>query len=148
MENIVTIYCIYLPLVIALTIWTAKTLHQNSAAFLKEIFTDDEAVAKAVNNLVQTGYYLVSLGYGFLQLKITLPNSAKLGLKEQTSQTVIELLAVKTGGFALFEGGLVIALFLLLLSIRRATKLAVISEERVKQYWHQQNLQQPQQRKF
>jgi hypothetical protein len=138
MNTIVSIYCIYLPLVIALTIWVAGTLHKNAEAFLKEIFSGHEQVAKSVNNLIQTGFYLVSLGYGFLQTKIVWTESSQNMALQEPRRVLVETLAAKIGAFALFEGAVFLFLFLMLLSIRKSAKQALLNEERVKQYWHQQ----------
>src|ERR1700752_1023780 len=70
MNHIVTAYSIYLPVMIALTIWVARTIHKNTKPFLMEIFPSHETVALAVNNLLQMGFYLIALGYGFLRMKM------------------------------------------------------------------------------
>ena len=111
MNLIVTAYSIYIPIMIALTIWVAMTVHKNTSAFLSDIFPEHEKVATAVNNLLQVGFYLISLGFGFLCLQIKYSGSvygneyekAKL-LFMTTNKDLVEELASKLGGFTLFVG--------------------------------------------
>lgn len=134
MNYIVNAYCIYLPVMIGLTIWVATTIHKNTRAFLLEIFPGHETVAYAVNNLLQTGFYLLALGFGFLRLRIQLPND----FNEQTSEfmttqkEMVEVLAVKLGGFTLFIGFLLFFNLILMLILRKGAKNSKLREEQTK----------------
>jgi hypothetical protein len=123
--NIVA-YSIYIPTTIALSIWIAKSLHNNTKAFLLERFTHNEALASSTNNLIQTGFYLIALGYSFLKMRIR-NGSAYIDNKvvyEQlaSSQQTIEELAMKLGGFTLILGLLLFTNFIIMLMIQKPKK--------------------------
>lgn len=134
MNYIVTAYCIYLPVMLALTIWVASTIHKNTRAFLLEIFPGDESVATAVNNLLQTGFYLLALGFGFLRLRIGLPGSYDEATSTfmTTQKELVEVLAVKLGGFTLFIGFLLFFNLILMLILRKGAKNARLREEQTR----------------
>jgi hypothetical protein len=142
MDLIVTAYTVYIPVMIALTIWVAGTIHKNTSAFLLEIFPDHEKVAGAVNNLLQVGFYLIALGFGFLRLQIkyspsffggeTDPNAKQFFM--QTSKQLVEELATKLGGFTLFVGFLLFLNLLIMLGLRKNMRNARIREEQIKYF--------------
>ena len=141
MNLIVTAYVIYIPVMIALTIWVAGTIHKNTSAFLSEIFPDHEKVASAVNNLLQTGFYLIALGFGFLRMEIKYSpgyfgntDETARTLFMQTNKQLVEELAVKLGGFTLFIGFLLFLNLLIMLGLRKNTRNARIREEQIKYY--------------
>ena len=70
MQPIVVTYCVYLALSIALAVWVAQTLFKNGRVFLVEVFHGDNTLADSVNHLLVVGFYLISLGYISLMLKI------------------------------------------------------------------------------
>jgi hypothetical protein len=82
-------YLVYLTLSIAVTIWVARTLHQNGRAFLVDAFHGQDALADSVNHLLVVGFYLINLGWIVMtlrtQLEITAPRPA------------VELLSDKVG---------------------------------------------------
>lgn len=122
MNYTVLAYSIYLPVAVALTVWVARTLYQNSNVFLVDIFHGQQELAVAVNKLLQVGFYLVSLGYAVIKLRIE-------GVREvytdgvgtivngiNNTQSTIEELSYKLGGFILILGlMLFFNLFILLL---------------------------------
>jgi hypothetical protein len=55
-------YLVYLGVSIGLTIWVATTLSRNGLVFLQDVFAD-ERLAKAVNQLLVMGFYLLNLGF-------------------------------------------------------------------------------------
>lgn len=55
-------YVAYLVITILLTMWVARTLFRNGQLFLRDALASDE-LAKAVNRLLQVGFYLINLGY-------------------------------------------------------------------------------------
>nr|MBA3665471.1 hypothetical protein [Bacteroidota bacterium] len=63
-------YALYIPATIALSIWIAKSLHRNTKAFLVEKFSNNDALATSTNNLIQTGFYLIALGFSFMRMHI------------------------------------------------------------------------------
>lgn len=104
-------YCIYLPMVIALTLFVAKTLFKNGKIFMLDIFHGKEEIALATNKLFEVGFYLMNIGFALLILKISfIPNGA---------QSVMEILSYKLGGFSIYLG---IMLFLNLYLFFRGRK--------------------------
>ena len=66
---LVPVYATYMVSAIALTVWLARTLHQNGAVFLEEVFDGRPDMADSVNRLLVTGFYMLNLGYAFFLLK-------------------------------------------------------------------------------
>ncbi len=71
MNDTVITYALYLTLAIAMTIWVARTLHQNGRIFLIECFHGNKDLADSVNHLLVVGFYLVNIGFISLYLKTT-----------------------------------------------------------------------------
>ena len=95
---IVFTYASYVALIVALTVWVARTLHKNGRVFLVEVFGGDEALADSVNHLLVVGFYLINFGYVSLALK--------LGIDIQTPRVAIEALSYKVGLVLLVLGGM------------------------------------------
>ncbi|MEZ5013748.1 MAG: hypothetical protein R2794_05605 [Chitinophagales bacterium] len=70
MTNVILAYCLYIPIMIILTIWVARTLYVNGKIFLLEIFHGNEELANSVNKLLQVGFYLVNFGYSVYTMTI------------------------------------------------------------------------------
>lgn len=120
-------YSIYLPTTIGLCIWIAKSLHKNSKAFLVERFENNEALATSTNNLIQTGFYLIALGFSFMKMRVRQnghfdSNQRFVYDQLQSSQETIEELAVKLGSFTLILGILLFLNFFIMLMIQRPKK--------------------------
>ena len=62
MDPKVWMYLVYLTVSVGLTIWVATTLSRNGLVFLADVFADAK-LAKAVNQLLVMGFYLLNLGY-------------------------------------------------------------------------------------
>ncbi|GAA2612223.1 hypothetical protein [Paractinoplanes durhamensis] len=62
MDPKVWMYLVYLLVSVGLTVWVATTLSRNGLVFLADVFAD-EKLAKAVNQLLVMGFYLLNLGY-------------------------------------------------------------------------------------
>ena len=62
MDPKVWMYLAYLAISVGLTIWVATTLSRNGLIFLEDVF-DDHRLARAVNQLLVMGFYLLNLGY-------------------------------------------------------------------------------------
>ena len=101
MENskIIIGYLIYLPIVIALTIYVSKMLFKNGRLFMIDIFKGKEDIAIATNKLFEIGFYLINIGWAMLILKISYYH-----LNEMSYQTLIEILSKKIGGFSIYLG--------------------------------------------
>lgn len=61
----VTVFAVYAVVAIVLTAWLARTLFRNGGVFLEDVFGDRPGLAEAVNRLLVTGFYMLSLGYAF-----------------------------------------------------------------------------------
>lgn len=60
----------YAFIAVALVVWLARTLQRNGEVFLANVF-DDDGMARAVNQLLVVGFYLLNLGYALLLYKVT-----------------------------------------------------------------------------
>ena len=97
MKNfIVTAYFIYLPIALLLTYYVAHNLFKNSIVYMKDIFRDRMDIAMATNTLFKIGFYLLNLGFALFILEI---NTAL-----ESTQTTIEVLCYKLGGFSIYLG--------------------------------------------
>lgn len=126
-DYIVIAYCIYLPVVIALTFYVAHSLFKNSIVYMKDIFNGREEIARATNTLFKIGFYLMNLGFALFILKIT-------HVLEST-QSAIEALSLKVGGFSIYLGAM---LFLNMYLFFRGKR---VSKQRRMEAQHYQNLQ-------
>lgn len=98
MNYTVQTYLLYLAISIGLTVWVARTLHQNGRLFLVDVFAGNAPLADSVNHLLVVGFYLINLGYVTLRLKSdTMP---------QTLQAMIEELSMKVGLVLLVLGAM------------------------------------------
>ena len=59
-------YTIYALVAVALTVGLAFTLHRHGKVFLSELFPDNVRIAKAINSLLVTGFFMLNTGYAFL----------------------------------------------------------------------------------
>ena len=89
-------YSIYLPAVIALTLFVAKTLFKNGKVFMLDIFRGREDIALATNKLFEVGFYLMNIGFALMILKIS---RVPYGV-----QSTMEILSYKLGGFSIYLG--------------------------------------------
>ena len=120
-------YCIYIPTTIALCIWIAKSLHRNTKAFLIERFSHNEALASSTNNLIQTGFYLIALGFSFMKMRVTNTyydqvNDHYVTNSLVSAQQTIEELSLKIGSFTLILGLLLFLNFFIMLMIQKPKK--------------------------
>ncbi len=107
-------YLIYLPVVIILTWYVAHTLFRNSKVFMADIFHGKMEFAASTNKLFETGFYLLNLGYAFLIMEI---------VGDITSnRTLLELLAVKIGGYCIYLGIMLFVNLYLFFRGRRVSK--------------------------
>lgn len=97
MKNLTVIaYGIYLPVVILLTLYVANNLFKNSIVYMKDIFNNRVEIATATNALFRIGFYLLNIGFALYILEIDYTTN--------TTQSVIEVLSKKVGGFSIYLG--------------------------------------------
>ncbi len=97
-NKIVLAYLIYLPIALGLTAYVARTLFRNARVFMLDIFRGKTDIAESTNRLFEVGFYLLNAGFALWILRIT---------EEVTSsQTLVETLASKIGGFAIYLGAM------------------------------------------
>jgi hypothetical protein len=88
MDHKVWMYLVYLAISVGLTVWVANTLSRNGLVFLEDVF-DDSKLAKAVNQLLVMGFYLLNLGY----VAVAMRSSAAIG----SASKALETLSMKIG---------------------------------------------------
>ena len=134
-SKIIIGYFIYLPIVIALTIFVSKMLFKNGKLFMidifkglnsevinvKKIFKGKEDIALATNKLFEIGFYLINIGFALFTMKIFY-----YGSDPMSSQTLIEILSKKLGGFTIYLG--VMLFFNLFLFFRGRKKSKTITK--------------------
>ena len=59
-------YTVYALCAVALTVGLAFTLHRHGKVFLTELFPENVRIAKAINSLLVTGFFMLNTGYAFL----------------------------------------------------------------------------------
>ncbi|MEO8067909.1 MAG: hypothetical protein ABI599_09485 [Flavobacteriales bacterium] len=115
--KIVLAYFIYLPIALLLTFYVARTLFTNGRTFMLDIFKGKTDIADATNKLFEVGFYLLNLGFALLILRIDqgtrdlvetvngIPSYA-FSNPLDSNQEVVEVLAHKLGGFAIYLGAM------------------------------------------
>ncbi len=99
---VVATYLSYVVISVFLTIWVAKTLHQNGRVFLVEVFGGNEALADSVNHLLVVGFYLINFGYVSLALKMSqYPENMAQGIESLSWKVGLVLLVL--GGMHFFN---------------------------------------------
>ncbi|NMH29631.1 hypothetical protein [Flavobacterium silvaticum] len=89
-------YAIYLPIAILLTFYVSRTLFKNSKIYMLDIFKGRQEIAFATNNLFETGFYLLNVGFALMILEINLYNNS--------NRELVEALSYKIGGFSIYLG--------------------------------------------
>jgi hypothetical protein len=121
MDLVVTSYCIYLLVGLAVTLKVGQLLFNRGALYLQDVFGANQELANATNQLLRIGFYLILGGYILVTLKIS-------GQVTEVRE-VIEALAGKLGAILLAIG--LLHLFnLLLLSTIRKNRMAEAKAER------------------
>ena len=115
MSYILISYSLYLIITVVLTIWVARTLFRNGKVFLIDIFHGNEELAKAVNNLLLVGFYLINIGYAVYTLGI----DYNIG----NTRMLVEELSVKIGAIILILGGMHFFNMLLFFKLRKRALL-------------------------
>ncbi len=112
-NNAILAYAIYLPIVIILTYYVARTLFKNGRVFMLDIFRGREEIAYATNRLFELGFYLINLGFALSIMEIQFYG------EHFGKQELMEMLSYKLGGFSIYLG---IMLFLNLYMFFRGKK--------------------------
>ena len=99
-NKIILAYLVYLPVAIGLTLYVARTLFRNARVFMLDIFHGKEDIAFSTNRLFEVGFYLLNVGFALKILRI--PDNGYDPV--DTNQEVVEVLAGKIGGFAIYLG--------------------------------------------
>lgn len=107
-------YMIYLPIALTLTFYVARTLFQNAKVFMLDIFHGREDIASSTNKLFEVGFYLLNVGFALLILKI--PDWVA------NTQTMVEVLSYKIGGFSIYLGFMLFGNLYLFFRGRRISK--------------------------
>ena len=135
MENtkIVIGYLIYLPIVIALTIFVSKSLFKNGRIFMIDIFKGKEEIALATNKLFEIGFYLINIGFALYIMKIYYYSTTN----ELSYQYLIEILSKKIGGFTIYLGLMLFFNLYLFFRGRRKSKqqsvIPIVTQEKQKE---------------
>ena len=95
-NKIVLAYLVYLPVALGLTLYVARTLFRNARVFMLDIFRGKEDIADSTNRLFEVGFYLLNMGFA---LKIL-----EFHRSLDSNQELVEALADKVGGFAIYLG--------------------------------------------
>src|SRR5688572_18540138 len=95
-DLIVIAYLVYLPLAMLLTFYVSNSLFKNSIVYMKDIFNGRDEIAIATNTLFKIGFYLLNLGFALYIL--TIDDTVN------TTQSTIEVLSKKIGGFSIYLG--------------------------------------------
>lgn len=113
-------YIIYLPISILLTTYVSHHLFKHGKIFMLDIFHQKTEIALATNNLFRIGFYLVNIGFAMRIIKVYLINS---------TQTLVEVLSAKIGGFSIYLGVVMILFILFFLKGRKASRKFVRTEK-------------------
>jgi hypothetical protein len=93
---IVISYAVYLVVTLAVTVWTARTLHSSGRIFLVDAFHGNQELADSVNHLLVVGFYLINVGYVALALETR--------ADVENTRQAIELISGKIGTVLLVLG--------------------------------------------
>ena len=89
MDWITASHLTYLAVTVPLTIWVARMLSTNGQVFLEDVFTENAALAEAINKLLVVGFYLLNVGFVLLYLRT---GETAYGLA-----SLVEVVSVKIG---------------------------------------------------
>lgn len=120
MDLKVATYLLYLVVTVPLTIWVGRALRRHGEVFLIDVFLGDERLARAVNQLLVIGFYLLNFGY----LSFFMSSTRRI----DNGQSLMELLSMKVGGVALMIGAVHFANVWLLNMYRRRAMLRAAGE--------------------
>ena len=133
-SKIVIAYLIYLPVTMALTLYVARILFKNARVFMMDIFNGRAEIADSTNRLFEVGFYLLNIGFAFWVMQIDQGEYEHVTMEGEqitmfshlldTNQELVEVLAGKLGGFAIYLGiTLFLHLFLFFRGKRKASEM-------------------------
>ena len=114
---------IYLATSVAIALWVGWTLHRNGRVFLLEVFQGKEDLADSVNHLILVGFYLLSIGFVAVAIRIS------TGTALQDMGGAIQVVSTKVG-LVLLVLGVTHFLNLLMFSRMRWRVRLVVPPER------------------
>jgi hypothetical protein len=112
--SIVLTYLAYLLISIGLAVLAGNVLARSGRLFLAEALGGNESAAKGITSLIVVSFYLISLGFIVLTMRISSDSVSAI--------QAIRLLATKVGVVLLFLGGLYLAGIIALTRLRRRFK--------------------------
>jgi hypothetical protein len=113
--GVVVTYVAYLAISVALTVFVGSALSRSGRVFLRDVFGDQTGPADAASRLIVVGFYLLTLGF----ITLTMRMSGEIGSARQA----IQVLSVKIGEVLLVLGALYLANIGFLARIRRRTQV-------------------------
>ena len=134
MENslVAIAYFIYLPFVLLLTWYVARSLFKNGKIFMMDIFHGRVEIADSTNKLFELGFYLLNVGFAFQLMEI--------GRDILNQQELMEVLSKKLGGYSIYLG---IMLFLNMFLFFRGKNVSKKREQnQVKTEWMKMQIEQ------
>lgn len=103
-------YMIYLPIVIALTVFVSQFLFKNSKTFMIDIFHRKEDIAMATNSLFKIGFYLLNVGFALCIIEF---------YRIETVESLVVNMSEKIGKFSIYLGIMMLLNLLLFLKGRK-----------------------------
>jgi hypothetical protein len=103
-------YMIYLPIVIALTVFVSQFLFKNSKTFMIDIFHQKEDIAMATNSLFKIGFYLLNVGFALCIIEF---------YKIETLESLVVNMSEKIGKFSIYLGVMMLLNLFLFLKGRK-----------------------------
>lgn len=103
-------YMIYLPIVIALTVFVSQFLFKNSKTFMIDIFHQKEDIALATNSLFKIGFYLLNVGFALCIIEF---------YRIETIESLVVDMSEKIGKFSIYLGIMMLLNLLLFLKGRK-----------------------------
>ncbi len=116
-------YLIYLPVVIVLTWYVARTLFRNSRVFMLDIFHGKNDIAVSTNKLLETGFYLLNLGFALVIMEIS--------QEIASNRSMLEILSSKIGGFSIYLGIMLFFNLFLFFRGRRISKERAVHQNKL-----------------
>ena len=114
-----TYYFVYLGICAALILWLGRVLHRAGAVLLEDAFHERQVLVKAIGQLLDIGFYLMSFGYvtAWAANYEDLHNAGELA----------KMISGRVGGLLLLLGVVHLFNLLLLALFRRRSAASAIS---------------------
>ncbi|HEV8575300.1 MAG TPA: hypothetical protein VGR43_11405 [Dehalococcoidia bacterium] len=133
MDILVQTYLIYLAICVPVILLVGWTLHRNGRVFLVEIFEGKEDLADSINHLFIVGFYLASIGFVSMLLRVGTTDQIVRapGTIDRTTPAdageMIEVLSMKIGLVLIVLGGAHLLNLVMLALARRKVLLAALA---------------------